>query len=155
MFLGVLCLKFKVLQTRTTNSLVVEEIITKAHFIWITKLSIKYYLRNSFVKLYAFVELPSLEDYLSPTSFQCSLFIPLKRAEIERFCDLFKGYKNGTLESNELSSEEVFDWKWFRCYERNEGILKYWVSSGIFRLLAEIEVNWKLKNIFWIFVKAF
>ena len=67
----------------------------------------------------------------------------------------FKGYKKGTLESNELSSEKVFDWRWFRCYERNEGILKYWVTSGIFRMLAEIEVNWKLKNIFWIFVKAF
>ena len=101
------------------------------------------------------MELPSLEDDLSPTSCQCCLFIPLKRAEIERFCDLYKGYKKGTLESNELSSEKVFDWRWFSCYKRNESILKYWVTSDIFRLLGEIEVNWNLKNIIWMFVEAF
>ena len=61
-----------------------------------------------FVKFYAFVELPSLQDYFSPTSCQCFLFIPLKRAEMERFCDLFMGYKKGTLEMNELSSEKGF-----------------------------------------------
>ena len=112
-------------------------------------------MRNSFVNFYAFVELLSLEDYLSPTSCQSFLFIPLKRAEIERFCDLFMGYKKGTLEINELSSEKGFVWKWFRCYERTESILKYWATSGIFRLLGETAVNWKLKNIFWIFVDAF
>ena len=112
-------------------------------------------MRNSFVNFYAFVELLSLEDYLSPTSCQSFLFIPLKRAEIERFCDLFMGYKKGKLEINELSSEKGFVWKWFRCYERTESILKYWATSGIFRLLGETAVNWKLKNIFWIFVDAF
>ena len=79
----------------------------------------------------------------------------VKREEIERFCDLYKGYERGTLESNELSSEKVFDWRWFSCYKRNESIRKYWVTSGIFRLLGEIEVNWNLKNIIWMFVEAF
>ena len=80
---------------------------------------------------------------------------PWKEQKSNVFVIFTRGIKRETLESNELSSEKVFDWRWFSCYKRNESILKYWVTSDIFRLLGEIEVNWNLKNIIWMFVEAF
>ena len=46
---------------------------------------------------------------LSPFHANVSFLYPLKKAENQRFFDVFRGYKNGTLKRKGLTCREIWD----------------------------------------------